>query len=209
MKHAEKILVVDDDAVVGRSFDRVLTEKGYEVSTVLSGEEGLKKIGTDGFDLVFTDIKMPGMDGLEMAKRIREMNPWMPVVVVTGYGSQANEDRAEEVGVTEFLRKPLTPEMIENVTRKALESPVAPVEEPQVAANEAVAPVKAKGRAKAKVPVSELKGWRKILRIITNIFLFLASPFIALSYIIALPIVGFYHFAKLAAEARRKKRALS
>jgi hypothetical protein len=89
-----------------------------------------------------------------------------------------------------------------------LESRVEPIEEPVEAANEARAPAKA-SLLRNRVPVSELKGWRKVGRIITNILLFLASPFIALSYIIALPIVGFYHFAKFAVEALRKKRALS
>ena len=85
-----------------------------------------------------------------------------------------------------------------------------PIEEPVEAANDAKARViKPLQRARANVPVSELRGWRKALRIATNILLFLASPFIALSYIIALPLVGFYHFAKLAVEARQKKRAVS
>ena len=94
---------------------------------------------------------------------------------------------------------------------EALETPVEPIQEQRPAANEAVAvaPAPTLKRAKAKVPMSELKGWRKPLRVVTNILLFLASPFIALSYIIALPVVGFYHFAKLALEARRKNRALS
>lgn len=180
MKNAEKILVVDDDAVVGRSFDRVLTEKGYEVSTVLSGEEGLKKIGTDGFDLVFTDIKMPGMDGLEMAKRIKEMNPWMPIVVVTGYGSQANEAKAEEVGVTEFLRKPLTPETIEQVTLKTLRAKNA--DKATATATETAVHVEAAVEEKENVA--------------KNIALFFAAPFIGLAYIIAFPFVGFAVFLR-------------
>ena len=180
MKNAERILVVDDDAVVGRSFDRVLTEKGYDVSTVLSGEEGLKKVGTDGFDLVFTDIKMPGMDGLEMAKRIKEMNPWMPVVVVTGYGSEANEARAEEVGVTEFLRKPLTPEIIEQVTRKTLQTKETATE--TATATEAAVEVEAAVEEKESVA--------------KNLALFFAAPFIGLAYIIAFPFVGFAVFLR-------------
>jgi DNA-binding NtrC family response regulator len=180
LKNAQKILVVDDDAVVGRSFDRVLTEKGYEVSTVLSGEEGLKKIGTDGFDLVFTDIKMPGMDGLEMAKRIKEMNPWMPVVVVTGYGSEANEARAEKVGVTEFLRKPLTPETIEQVTLKTLRKKEA--DKATATATETAVHVEAAVEEKENVA--------------KNIALFFAAPFIGLAYIIAFPFVGFAVFLR-------------
>lgn len=205
MKTKAQVLVIDDDAVVGHSFDRVLSEKGYEVDTALSGEKGLEDIDARHYDVVFTDIKMPGIDGIEVAERIRKKCPWTPIVVITGYGTTENEARASVLGVSGFVRKPLTPEIIENVTLKALETPVMPVEEPATAANEAVAPVKAK--AKVKTPISELKGWRKVLRIVTNILLFLVSPFIALSYIIALPVVGFYHFAKLAKEAWQKKRA--
>lgn len=209
MKTKAQVLVIDDDAVVGHSFDRVLSDKGYDVDTALSGEEGLADIDARNYDIVFTDIKMPGIDGIEVAERIRRKCPWTPVVVITGYGTSENEARASVLGVSGFVRKPLTPEMIESVTRKALETPVRPIEEPLPAANEAVAPAAPERRARARVPVSELKGWRKVARIITNILLFLASPFIALSYIIALPIVGFYHFAKLALEALRNKRALS
>ena len=87
MKTNPQVLVIDDDAVVGRSFDRVLSDKGYEVDTALSGEEGLKDIDTTEYDVVFTDIKMPGMDGIEVAERIKAKCPWTPVVVITGYGT--------------------------------------------------------------------------------------------------------------------------
>jgi len=197
MNTKPQVLVIDDDAVIGRSFDRVLSDKGYEVSTALSGEEALKEMENKEYDVVFTDIKMPGMDGIEVAERIKARCPWTPVVVITGYGTTENETKASVLGVSGFVRKPLTPEMIESVTLKALEVP----EEIHESANEAIAP--------AKPTVSELKGWRKVLRIVSNIFLFLAAPFIALSYVIALPIVGFYTFAKLAVEAWQKKRATS
>ncbi|MDH3923527.1 MAG: response regulator [Xanthomonadales bacterium] len=198
MNTKPQVLVIDDDAVIGRSFDRVLSDKGYEVSTALSGEEALKDMENTDYDVVFTDIKMPGMNGIEVAERIKARCPWTPVVVITGYGTTENEARASVLGVSGFVRKPLTPEMIESVTLKALEKPVVLEEE---AANEITAP--------AKVPVSELKGWSKVLRVIKNILMFLAAPFIALSYVIALPIVGFYTFATLAIEAWKKKRAIS
>ena len=197
MNTKPQVLVIDDDAVIGRSFDRVLSEKGYEVSTAMSGEEALKDMENTEYDVVFTDIKMPGMDGIEVAERIKARCTWTPVVVITGYGTTENEAKASVLGVSGFVRKPLTPEMIESVTLKALEMPAATHE----AANEDVAP--------AKPLLSELKGWRKALRIVRNILLFLAAPFIALSYVIALPIVGFYTFAKLAVEAWQKKRATS
>ena len=197
MNAKRHVLVIDDDAVVGRSFDRVLSPKGYEVDTAASGEEGLRDIESHEYDVVFTDIKMPGMDGLQVAERIREKCPWTPVVVITGYGTDENEARAHVLGVNGFVRKPLTPEMIENITLKALETPAAELE----AANEPEAP-----EVTVEVP---LTGLQKIGRIARNIGLFLAAPFIALGYVIALPAVGFYMFAKLGYEAWQKKRASS
>jgi len=195
MNAKRHVLVIDDDAVVGRSFDRVLSDKGYEVDTARNGEEGLKDIESQDYDVIFTDIKMPGMDGLEVAERIKARCPWTPVVVITGYGTQENEARAHVLGVNGFVRKPLTPEMIESVTLKALEKPAIGPE----AANEPKAP-----EAVAEVP---LTGMKKASRVARNVGLFLAAPFIALGYVIALPAVGFYMFGKLGYEAYQKKRA--
>jgi DNA-binding NtrC family response regulator len=194
MKTKPQVLVIDDDAVVGRSFDRVLTDKGYEVSTALNGEEALKDMENTDYDVVFTDIKMPGMDGIEVTERIKERCPWTPVVVITGYGTTENEAKASVLGVSGFVRKPLTPEIIEGITLKALEKPV---EVPE-AANEAEAP--------AKPTEEKLSGWRKLGRIAKNVGLFIAAPFIALGYVIALPLVGFYMFTKLGYEAFQKRR---
>lgn len=186
MKNAAKVLVVDDDRIVGQSFDRVLTEKGYEVNTAMNGEDALKKVGSDGYDLVFTDIKMPGMDGLEVAKRIKEMNPWLPIVVVTGYGTAENEARAEEVGVSGFLRKPLSPDVIEWITTKTLEE---------------AAPTEAEAREKAPAEARPAAQAQEKENVAKNIALFFAAPFIGLAYIVAFPFVGFYMLGKLSLRA--------
>ena len=196
MNAKQRVLVIDDDAVVGRSFDRVLTEKGYEVNTALSGEEGLDKIDTREYDVVFTDIKMPGMDGLEVAERIRERCPWTPVVVITGYGTDENEAKARVLGTKGFVRKPLTPEIIESVTLKALKERRLP------AANEAeVAP------AATEEPKTGLL--YKVGRFARNVGLFIAAPFIGLAYVIALPFVFFGMIAKLGFEAITHRKASS
>jgi CheY-like chemotaxis protein len=188
-----QVLVIDDDAVVGRSFDRVLSEKGYEVSTALSGEEALDTIENTEFDVVFTDIKMPGMDGLEVTERIKARCPWTPVVVITGYGTAENEARASVLGVSGFVNKPLTPEIIESVTLKAL---AEPEEAETVAESEVDAEVKT---------VEDADVLKKTGMFAKNVGLFFAAPFIALAYIIALPFVGFYMFAKLGYKAYTKK----
>ncbi len=191
-----QVLVIDDDAVVGRSFDRVLSEKGYEVSTVQSGEEALDSIENTKFDVVFTDIKMPGMDGLEVTERIKARCPWTPVVVITGFGSEDNEARASVLGASGFVHKPLTPEIIENITLKALNEKVVAEE-----------PVEEVGMAnKADADTAQQAGvLRKAGIFAKNAGLFFAAPFIALAYIIALPFVGFYMFAKLGYQAYNKR----
>jgi CheY-like chemotaxis protein len=180
MGATRKILVVDDDPVVGKSFDRVLSNKGYVVITASNGEEALRKIKNEHYDLVFTDIKMPGMSGIEVAERVKASQPWLPVVIVTGYGSGANEIRAEAAGVSGFLHKPLSPEMIEESANSALC-------EPRIVKALAPAPVEIKAPVVEAPAVKEAKG---IFETVKNIVLFFASPFIGLAYLFAMPFVG-------------------
>jgi len=178
MSVTRKILVVDDDPVVGKSIGRVLSNKGYAVISARNGEEALSKLDSEKYDLVFTDIKMPGMSGLEVAERVRASQPWLPVVIVTGYGTDANEARAAAAGVSGFLRKPLSPEMIESSTEEALhQSEAAPA-----AASVAAELEEAVVAAKPEIAKGE--------NIFKNIALFLAAPFIGLAYVIAMPFVG-------------------
>ena len=182
MSTVKKILVVDDDPVVAKSFDRVLAGKGYAVISAANGEEALRKLNAETYDVVFTDIKMPGMSGIEVAERVKKSQPWLPVVIVTGFGSTENEARAEAAGVSGFLHKPLSPEMIEGSTEKALlEAVAAP----------AAVPEAAPAAAEAVRAGSHLK----------NVALFFAAPFIGLAYILAFPFVGLGLLAWLAGKA--------
>jgi CheY-like chemotaxis protein len=164
----KRVLVVDDDPVVGKSFDRVLSPKGYAVITAASGAEALARLEAEKYDMVYTDIKMPGMDGVEVAKRIKASRPWLPVVIVTGYGTEANEAEARAAGVSEFLHKPLSPETIEGSAHFAYSAVALPAPE--------VAPV-----AAPAVSVG---------RTLKNVGLFFAAPFIGLAYVVLLPFIG-------------------
>jgi CheY-like chemotaxis protein len=187
MTALRKVLVVDDDPVIGRSFDRVLTGKGYAVITAANGEEALKKLAAEDYDLVYTDIKMPGMSGLEVAERVKAKKPWTPVVIITGFGNAESEARARAAGAT-LLHKPLSPAMIEGSARRATEA--APAVE--------AAPVEAPA---AKVEVEPARRESVIARIA----LFFAAPFIGLAYMIALPFVGGAMIAWFAYKAAAEK----
>ena len=189
MNALRKVLVVDDDPVVGRSFTRVLAPKGYAVIRAANGAEALEKINREEYDLVYTDIKMPGMNGLEVARAIKETRPWMPVVIVTGYGSDANLAEARKIGVAGFLNKPLTPETIEG-TADALTTTWP----------EAVPAVK-KAAAKKAEPVEAATA----ATFAKNVALFIAAPVVALTYVVIGPLVGLGMLAYFGAKALGRK----
>ena len=193
MSALRKVLVVDDDAVVGKSFNRVLTrDKGYVVITAQSGAEALEKMRTQKYDLVFTDIKMPGMDGVELAEHVKASQPWTPVVIITGFGTTANEARAKAVGVSDFMRKPLSPEMIEESAAHALLEPA-----PTVVAKVEARPVE-EMHVEQVVKENNLK----------NIALFMAAPFIGLIYALFLPVVGLAMLAWIGGKAALKTQVV-
>jgi CheY-like chemotaxis protein len=177
MSALRKILVVDDDPVVGKSFNRVLSGKGYAVITARDGPEALKRLAEGEYDAVFTDIRMPGMDGIEVAERVKARRPWTPVVIITGYGTEDNEARAKAAGVSEFLRKPLSPEMIEGSARNALH--VVPM--PAAPAAALLVP---------RAPTGAEAGRKGVLRRLELVALMLAAPMVALAYVVAAPFVG-------------------
>jgi CheY-like chemotaxis protein len=193
MSALRKVLVVDDDPVVGKSFNRVLSDKGYVVVTAEDGFDALIKLQADKYDVVFTDIRMPGMDGLEVAEQVKAAQPWTPVVVVTGYATAANEERARAAGVSDFLRKPLSPEMIEDSTAKALRPSLA--EFAVARGQETAAP------APAAVPESAAAEAPNQGGMLKNMALFLSAPFIGLLYAILLPFVGLGMLGWFAAQA--------
>lgn len=185
MKALRKVLVVDDDPVVGKSIDRILSSRGYAVISAAGGEEAMQRLASEDYDVVYTDIKMPGMSGLEVARHIRESRPWLPVVIVTGYGNDANEAEARDIGVNGFLRKPLSPEMVESTADELTNKPDLAMTSFPLAANaiRAVEPPAATAENGA-------------VRFAKNVALFIAAPFIGLAYILAAPFVGFALLAR-------------
>ncbi len=192
MSALRKVLVVDDDPIVGESFNRVLTGKGYAVITAANGEEALTKLKAEQYDLVYTDLRMPGMDGLEVAERVKAKQPWTPVVIVTGYGSRTSEERAYAAGVSDFLNKPLSPEMIEDSAARALAH--APLPAPVPVAVAAAAPEAA--------PAAVRKP-----NVLKNMLLFLMAPFVGLVYAVLLPFVGIGMLAWVALKKEPKEAA--
>ncbi len=105
-----RILVVDDDTSVRGVVHKTLQEAGHEVVTASDGLEAWMLFGREPFPLVITDIMMPGIDGLELLKKIREIDPHVEVVLITGFGETRLVIEALRRGASNFIEKPFTPE---------------------------------------------------------------------------------------------------
>jgi two-component system nitrogen regulation response regulator NtrX len=115
------ILVVDDEAEIRRSVRMILEYEGYDVMEASSGPEGVALAEKEAPDLIFLDIKMPGMDGLEALQRIRAGNETLPVVIISGHGTVSTAVEATKAGAFDFIEKPLASERVLLTIRNALD----------------------------------------------------------------------------------------
>jgi two-component system nitrogen regulation response regulator NtrX len=116
-----RILVVDDESAIRDTMRMILEYEGYECITAGSGAEGLTAAEREAPDLVFLDIKMPGMDGLETLSRLRGMNEALPVVIVSAHGTASTALEAGRLGAFRFIEKPLSKDYVLDAIREGLE----------------------------------------------------------------------------------------
>ena len=116
----KKILIVDDDKTILTSFSEILQSKGYSIETAESGTEAISKTDKDYFNLVLLDIKLPDMEGIDLLNSIRETNPRMMKIVVSGYASLENSVAALNRGADAYLIKPVDPEELVRIVGEKL-----------------------------------------------------------------------------------------
>lgn len=114
------ILFVDDEESILEVASEYFTQKGYSVITAGNGREALDVLSHHDVDCCFTDINMPGMDGLELAEHIREKDMTIPVIVMTGYPSLENTINTLKNGVVDFLIKPVNLDQMELCVQRVL-----------------------------------------------------------------------------------------
>jgi DNA-binding NtrC family response regulator len=106
MGDKERILIVDDEPGMCEFLQYLLEGEGYEANSALSGAEGLLKLEENGFALVLADIKMPGIDGIELLRRVRELDKNIVFIVMTAYASMETAIKAIKYGAYDYLGKP-------------------------------------------------------------------------------------------------------
>jgi nitrogen regulation protein NR(I) len=116
------ILVVEDDSQLRQSFDKLLQEEGYNVRTASSGEDGLEAIQRETPDLVIMDVRLPGMSGMEAFQAVRKIDPKLPVIIVTAFGTTDTAIEATKLGAFDYVLKPFDIPDILTLIEQAIEA---------------------------------------------------------------------------------------
>lgn len=115
------ILVVDDEKNIRFTISQSLESLGFPIQTAVNGEEALKKLEEAEFGLLLLDLKMPGMDGMEVLHRVRDRWPAIPVIIITAYGTIEFAVDAMKLGAVDFIQKPFSPKEIRELVLQVLQ----------------------------------------------------------------------------------------
>ena len=122
MNDKPKILLVEDDANVASGLKKILHSQGYAITALVRGDEGLRRSLDEQFDVVITDLKLPGLDGLELVKKLHQEKPKLPIVLITAHGSTETAIEATKWGAFDYIPKPFEVEELLDITARALQS---------------------------------------------------------------------------------------
>ena len=120
MTHKFSILVVDDEFIVRDSLSKWFTQDGYKVGVAENAAQALKLMNEGPWDIIFIDIKMPGMDGLELQKRIKEIDPNAIIIIITAFASVDSAVQALKEGAYDYITKPVDPDYLSHLVKNAL-----------------------------------------------------------------------------------------
>jgi len=170
--HARRVMFVDDEEGVRTSWNRYLVGKGFDVTTAEDGETAVSYLREEPVDVVVADLRMPGLDGLELLEWVHESRPDTRFILLTGYGSDAIERKARELGAYEYLNKPISPETLAAVITAAM----------QLEALEAAPAV-----AEAAPETAQRSRVRGAAEIAGGL---IVAPLLGLAFVIFLPLIG-------------------
>jgi DNA-binding NtrC family response regulator len=117
-----KVLVIDDEQIVLDSVKKILTGEKYQVDCFKSSREGLDRAIKEEYDLVLTDIRMPEIGGMRVLRDIKRSKPELPVIIITGYATVKSAVQAMQLGATNYIEKPFTPEVLINAVTVGLKA---------------------------------------------------------------------------------------
>lgn len=192
MERKQRVMFVDDEEGVRQSWDRLLRERGFAVATAEDGAGAQARLEEEPADVVVADLRMPRVDGLQLLEWVRREQPETRFILVTGYGSEAVERRARELGAFDYLSKPVNPETLSAVITSAMQVDVRTL---QVAAKPAFVEVPAEVMTPTPAeaaPAPEVVVRRGHLRGAAEVVGgLIMAPLMGLAFVLFLPLLGF------------------
>ena len=122
MKTNPKILLVEDDTNIATGLQKVMRANGYDDTALSRGDTGLERALAEQFDVVVTDLKLPGLDGLELVRQLHQAKPKLPIILITAHGTTEIAIEATKWGAFDYVPKPFEVDELLDLTAKALES---------------------------------------------------------------------------------------
>jgi len=204
----QRVMVVDDEEGVRVSCDRFLSARGFDVTTVETGEGAINRLRNEPMDVVVSDLRMPGLDGLQLLEWVHERKPETRFILLTGYGSEEVERKARELGAFGYLNKPISPDALSALITaasqlqkqeraRAVVAEVAAV--PEVVE---VAPLEV--ATSPEVETEPQGAARSAAEVIGGLFM---APLLGLAFVIFLPVIGIGALLWVVGEAIWKRAA--
>ena len=117
----QRILIVDDEKNIRLTMKQTLQTLGYEISTAVDGQDALKKLAVQEFDLLLLDLRMPGLDGVEVLRRVVRLRPDIRVIIVSAHGTVENAVEVIKLGAVDFIQKPFSPQELRQIVAEVLD----------------------------------------------------------------------------------------
>lgn len=185
MTRNNRLMFVDDEEGVRVSWKRYFENRGFSVATAPDGASAIEELSQKPADVVVSDLRMPGIDGLQLLEWINERQPDTRFILFTGYGDQATERRARELGVESYLEKPVAPDVLAHAIDVALDPgrlhPALPILD--------VTPVEARARPEV-MPAPVVETRRATRSPLQTMGLVVGAPFLGLAFVVFLPVIG-------------------
>ena len=191
MNAHKKVMFVDDEESVRISWDRYLSAHGFDVTTAEDGGKAISKLRNEPVDVVVSDLKMPGVDGVQLLEWIHAKRPETQFILLTGYGSEEVERTVRRLGAFDYLNKPISPDTLAAVVTAATHLKLLPKEE---AVQEApttmdlATPVEEETTAQVQTEEIQKSGLRRTAEIVGGL---IAAPILGLAFVVFLPVIGF------------------
>ena len=197
MSAQKKVMFVDDEEGVRVSWNRYLSAHGFDVTTAEDGANAISKLRKEEVDVVVSDLKMPGIDGIQLLEWIHSKRPETQFILLTGYGSEEVERTVRQLGAFDYLNKPISPDTLAAVVTAATHLKLLPREEAPAAAEatpvdaDLEAPVEEGAEVEARAVEEEdvhKGGLRRTLELVGGL---IAAPILGLAFVVFLPVIGF------------------